>query len=568
MPPGFSGALPPSDEELLRLDGGEDPTPGVCAPTAPNHWLEAGLAVLDAAGVILHINEPFAAWLERTPAEIVQAKSDFWELMAARAEGWSSAVDPLRSAGAGIAECRLQRVVGARGAEWYLLELARGRSESFVRLSSILPPLSELEEGSFADNLRADVGRRDLFVRVMRAEAQLMTLTEQWPGVIFSQRSDLSFRFVSPKIEELTGISMADWQTRPQLMWNAVHESDAEEVREHLRHSRTGRAVTRTFRLRHTVTGRISYVLEHRQANVSPGGLLLGYEGVWLDVTRQTIAEKRLSSAAWKESLSVLTMGLAHDFSNVMAGIHALSETIFDQVGAEHEFSEGLTLIKRNAQQASQLVHRIINLHQGKPGESSYYNLNDLAADMADLVRKIIPRKMQFTVELSSEQLPVYLDAIELRQVVINIVLNAIEAMRADGRLCLRTCAIVDVQALPARLNGVAPRMPVASLSIQDDGRGIKARHLPSVFDPFFSTKQANKGSGLGLYNARLFVEKSRGGISVDSVEGAGSTFTLWLPQADFTEAEAEAEAKARQIQAVVPAVPPAGGGAASPKSY
>jgi signal transduction histidine kinase len=91
--------------------------------------------------------------------------------------------------------------------------------------------------------------------------------------------------------------------------------------------------------------------------------------------------------------------------------------------------------------------------------------------------------------------------------------------------------------------------LPATCLSIRDNGRGIKPRHLPSLFDPFFTTKQSNKGSGLGLYNARLFVEKCRGAISVDSAEGAGSTFHLWLPQADFTEAEAEAGLKARVAQ-------------------
>jgi signal transduction histidine kinase len=280
--------------------------------------------------------------------------------------------------------------------------------------------------------------------------------------------------------------------------------------------------------------------MEHRQPHVSRGGLLLGYEGVWLDVTRQTIAERRLSSAAWKETLSVLTMGLAHDFGNVMAGIHALSESFLDQVGDGHEFNEGLTLIKKNAQQASQLVHRIINLHQGRTGESNYHNLNEITTDLADLVRKIIPRRMELAVELAAEALPVYVDAVELRQVVINLVLNAIDAMPPAGRLVLRTSGFVTLPPLES-FQGALPRVPAACLSVQDNGCGIKPRHLASIFDAFFTTKPVNKGSGLGLYNARLFIDKHRGAITVDTKEGEGSSFHLWLPQADFTEAETEA---------------------------
>jgi PAS domain S-box-containing protein len=377
-----------------------------------------------------------------------------------------------------------------------------------------------------------------MFVRLLRAESQLHALTERWPGVIFSQRADFTFRFASPRIEELTGVSIEDWKTKPHLFWHVIHEGDVEELRHHLGSAKEAtQPLTLTYRIRNTQTGRVAYVMEHRQPSVSRGGLVLGYECVWLDVTRQTLAEKRLSSAAWKETLSVLTMGLAHDFGNVMAGIHALSESFLEQVGRDHEFNEGLTLIKRNAHQAIQLVHRIINLHQGKTGESNYHNLNEITTELADLVRKIVPRRVEFSIELCPQALPVYLDAEELRQVLINLVLNAIDAMPISqpARLLLRTSHHPTVPSLP-HLQGIVPRAPAACISVQDTGAGIKVRHQASIFDPFFTTKPANKGSGLGLYNARLFVERHDGGISVETQEGAGTTFHLWLPEADFSE--------------------------------
>lgn len=505
-------------------------------------WLESGWARLDRDGKILQINDELAGWFNRPVAELVGC--DVWALLVSRCASWEPSIIPLRAGSETFAELKLAHGSAEdRGSEWISLELARGDSSSFLRVSSILPPQSALEEGTLDQNLRNIAAQRQIFVRLLRAEAQLKTLTDRWPGVIFSQRSDLSFRFVSAKIEELTGVPSTDWQARPQLFWEIVHESDAEEVRNHFKLARQGGlAVTLTYRIRHAHSGRIAYVLEHRQANVSRGGLLMGYEGVWLDVTRQTIAEKRLGSAAWKETLSVLTMGLAHDFGNVMAGIHALSETFLDQAGVQSEFNDGLQLIRKNAQQASHLVHRIINLHQGKTGERSYYNLNEVATELAELIRKVIPRRMQFSTEITAEPLPVYLDSIELRQVALNIVLNAVDAMPEGGRLVLRTAAFRELPPM-THLQGTAPRVPAACLSIQDTGRGIKPKHLGSIFDPFFTTKSVNKGSGLGLYNARLFAEKHRGAITVDSKEGVGSTFHIWLPQADFTEAEAEARA-------------------------
>jgi signal transduction histidine kinase len=290
-----------------------------------------------------------------------------------------------------------------------------------------------------------------------------------------------------------------------------------------------------TYRLRHAITGRVSYILEQREAVFTESGFLLGYEGIWLDVTRQTIAERRLSSAAWKETLAVLTIGLAHDFSNIMAGIHSLSESFGVQLGADHPFNEGLALIRQNAMQASQLVRRILSLHHDKVGEQNYSNLNEIVADTVELMHKTIPRRVQVKMQLAPESLPLYVDAVELRQVLINLAVNSVDAMPNGGELSLSTSLHTQLPDENLRIGQVG-RLPAVCLEVKDTGSGISSAYLSMIFDPFFTTKAVNKGSGLGLYNARLFVEKHHGAISVESVEGKGTTFRLWLPQADFTE--------------------------------
>jgi PAS domain S-box-containing protein len=544
---------PEPDLDLLRAD--EDQLLA-SPPVEPAAWLENGQSILDSSGRITEINESFSQWLDQ--AEGGFAGRSLWTLLNERCPEWRDRLESFRAGEKVFSEIELKLPADpTQPAQWFRLELARHIAGCVVRFHSILPPLPELEETSWDQQLRNEFARREMFLRLLRAEAQLKSLTERWPGVIFSQRADFSFRFVSPQIEALTGVAVAEWQSKPHLFWHVIHEGDAEELRQQLKQGRqSGQTFTSTFRVRHAQSGRVAYVMEHRQPHVSRGGLLLGYEGVWLDVTRQTIAEKRLSSAAWKETLSVLTMGLAHDFGNVMAGIHALSETLVDQAGGDGEFNEGVALIKQNARQASQLVHRIINLHQGRTGESNYHNLNEITADLADLVQKIIPRRMELAVVLTVEALPVYLDAVELRQVVINLVLNAIDAMPQTGRLVLRTAGLATLPSLE-HFQGTLPRLPAARLSVEDNGCGIRPRDLSSVFDPFFTTKPMNKASGLGLYNARLFIDKHRGAITVESKEGTGSTFHLWLPQADFTEAAAESS-PARQDGG--PVSPPVGG--------
>ena len=179
---------------------------------------------------------------------------------------------------------------------------------------------------------------------LLRAEARLEGLTRRWPCVIFSQRPDFSLQFASPNIKELTGLDAADW-CRPAAdrFWEVVHESDAADLQQQFKRAvQTSQPVTNTYRIRHALTGRVAYILEHRQPAITRNGLLLGYEVVWLDVTRQTIAEKRLSTAAWKETLAVLTLGMAHDFTNIIAGIHSLSESFLAQMDGRASLSRRL----------------------------------------------------------------------------------------------------------------------------------------------------------------------------------------------------------------------------------
>jgi signal transduction histidine kinase len=511
----------------------------------PRSWLEGGIATLDGSGRMLEVNEPLSSWLEKTPDGLIG--QSFWETMGEISPDWKGSLATVRESRAPFARLNLKlSAPQPHPAQWFTLEAARSPAHQFVRLSSTLPPLSELEEAIWDEHLHNDAARREMFVRLLRAEARLEGLTRRWPCVIFSQRPDFSLQFASPNIKELTGIDAAEWPVKPGRFWDLVHEADAAELQHQFKRAvLTASAVTNTYRIRHATTGRVAYVLEHRQPAISQSGLLLGYEVVWLDVTRQTIAEKRLSTAAWKETLAVLTLGMAHDFTNIIAGIHSLSESFLSGLQPAHPFHEGLSLIKKSSLQASQLVQRMINLHLGQTGERNYHNLNDIVNDLVELVTKILPRRIQVKTELAATPLPVYLDVVEFRQVVINLMLNAADAMPQGGRLTLCTSRH---EALPALENkkGVTPRLPSVCLTIQDTGCGIKQRHLASVFDPFFTTKA--KGSGLGLYNARIAIEKHQGLISVDSAEGAGTSFRLWLPEADFAES-ARVQEEARRTR-------------------
>lgn len=527
---------------MSRVDGtansAAEPAGGVAealaAPTLTSaKWLNGGVALLNPQGRLADANDALRYWLGADLAAL--RDQDFAALLGRRCPAWETPLRRLLEGAPSFDQIELA-APDTHPRQRFSVETCCHQGVRFVRLQSVLPALKELEETGLADGPWREGPGRDVYLRLLRAETQLENLVHRWPGVVFSQRPDFSFSFVSPRIEELTGVPAREWRRRTHYFWEAVHEADLESLQQRLPQTAASPAgLTSTFRIRHLETGRVRYIWEHRQAVRSANGLLLGFEGIWLDISRQTIAEKRLSAMAWKENFGVLTMGLAHDLSNIMAGILSLSETFQTDLAADHPFQEGLALIKRNAAQASQMVRRVRQLHEGKSGERSYHDLNELATDMAELMRKTVPRRILIQTLLAPGQLPVYLDAVEFRQALINLALNAVDAMPRGGQILFRTARHERYPAVP-HLQGKLPRLPGVCLAVQDNGTGIPACYLSSIFDPFFTTKSVGKGSGLGLYNARLFAEKHHGAISVESQEKAGTTFCLWLPQADFTE--------------------------------
>ncbi len=449
-------------------------------------WLHAGLAVLNPDGRLVSANDALLHWLG-TDRATVEGK-DFAGVLGERFPGSEAPIRRLLEGAPPFDRIELE-AAGLSPRQRLSIETCGHQGIHFVRLESVLPPLRELEESGLSDEVWRAGPSRDILLRLLRAETQLDNLIHRWPGVVFSQRPDFSFSFVSPRIADMTGVPAGEWRRLTRYFWEVVHEADVESLQQRLKQTALSPGgLTSTYRIRHMETGRVIYIWEHRQAVRSSNGLLLGYEGIWLDISRQTVAERRLSAMAWKENFGVLTMGLAHDLSNVMAGILALSEAFQTDLAKDHPFQEGLALIKRNAAQASQMVRRVRQLHEGKSGERSYHDLNELVTDLVELLRKTVPRRIAVQTELASGQLPVYMDAVDFRQAFINLALNAVDAMPHGGQITIRTSRH-EQHPPAANVQGRLPRLPCVRLAVQDNGSGIAACYLGSIFDPFFTTK-------------------------------------------------------------------------------
>ena len=369
------------------------------------------------------------------------------------------------------------------------------------------------------------------------SQRRIDDLLDRLPGIIFSQRPDFSYSFVAPRLVEWTGIPLPEWRAKPKTFWDVIYEADVKTLMARFQSdscSRTG--INSTYRIRNIKTGRITYLWEYRDVIRASNGAVLGFEGIALDITRQTIAEERLLNSAWQENLGILSMGLAHDFCNLMTGIVGLTETFGSGPAVEEALRQGLGMIRQTAMQASQLAHRLGRLHQDVPGQKSYQDLNQAVGAMAEILQKTLPRGVKVKTLLGPGSLPIYIDLVELQQVIINLALNASEAMPQGGEILFQTAAHATLPQLQIR-SGSLPQVPAVRLSVQDTGAGIPENLLGSIFEPFVTTKSSGKGSGLGLYNARLFAEKHRAAISLDTNKN-GTTFHIWFRQADLEECQ------------------------------
>ncbi|PTY08806.1 hypothetical protein DB347_04340 [Opitutaceae bacterium EW11] len=442
-----------------------------------------------------------------------------------------------------------EAVLGSTGIVLTLRRLRHGNLTFVTAVPELAPP-EMLKEAGMADFRPDPRTFAKLFLRLRTIENRLEHYLAHLPGIVFHQRADLSFAFVSRSAETLLGIGSDTLLRDSHALLRLIHPADERAYYHELdRNAESRRSFSLVYRIIHPQTRACQYLLDVRCPIRSAGGLLLGYEGVWLDVTRQKIAEHGLTTRAWKESLSTLTGGLLDDFDTVMTGIFSLSELYHNTLPVSHPLHEGLGLIKENAAQAQRLVKKILELNRESPGDRNYVNVGKIVRDQMDLLRVILPRGTGLSGPPAEIDWPAYLDESSFRQVLVNLAMNARDALAKQGKIQISLRRLEPGQ--PPAADTVPalslPHVPTAELVFSDNGCGIPPNLLARIFDPFFTTKDSSRGAGLGLYNARLFAEAHGGQIAVRSVVGKGTEIVLHLPLADLSLADAPAPSAASQ---------------------
>ena len=261
------------------------------------------------------------------------------------------------------------------------------------------------------------------------------------------------------------------------------------------------------------------------------GGAISGAALVYHDISASRDAERKLMESQKLEAIGKLTGGVAHDFNNMLTVITGTTETLVARLKNQPELVAVARLIDDAAERCAELIKHLLAFARKQALQPHNVDINKAVLDIAKLLRPTLGQQIEIATVLARDVKAAHIDPSQLANAVLNMAINARDAMPEGGRLLLETSNVVLDDAYVAA-NPDTQAGPYVMLAISDTGSGMPPEVRDRVFEPFFTTKEVGKGTGLGLSMVYGFVKQSGGHIRVDSEQGVGTTFRLYLPPA------------------------------------
>ncbi|MEZ5338564.1 MAG: PAS domain S-box protein [bacterium] len=358
---------------------------------------------------------------------------------------------------------------------------------------------------------------RQVVIAVESASEAIMTTDRH--GVI---------TYVNPAFESITGYSRDEaLGSTPRML--ASGEMDPEFHRQLWETISRGEIWHGTF-----VNRRRDGSLYQEEATISPvrgpRGELVGFVAVKRDVTKQLALEEQLKQSQKMEAIGTLAGGIAHDFNNILFAIVGNSEIALDSIPPGNRAVPCVQAILEASNRATELVSQVLSYARKQEKTHAPLRLDLLVREVLKLLRASLPATVEIRQELLAGEATVLADATEIHQLLMNLCTNAWHAMLETGGML----SVGLHQAQPdAELRALHPDLdgrPCVCLSVSDTGSGIAEEHLPRIFEPFYTTKEVGKGTGMGLSVVHGIVHSLGGAISVSSRQGEGTCFRIYLP--------------------------------------
>jgi two-component system NtrC family sensor kinase len=239
------------------------------------------------------------------------------------------------------------------------------------------------------------------------------------------------------------------------------------------------------------------------------------------------LAEAEVARGEKLASIGQLAAGIAHELNNPLTGVLTFTHLLRKKMPDGSQDAEDLDLVIRETKRCAAIIRRLLDFAREKVPEKALVNLNGLIEETVRFVeRSAALQRIEITMDLDPDLPPLFVDADLIKQVLMNILVNAQQAIEEHGKIVVESCVRKG-----RRLPGTATEpMPVVEIAISDTGCGIPKVNLQRIFDPFFTSKEVGKGTGLGLSVSYGIVRSHGGEIEVESTEGEGTTFRIYLP--------------------------------------
>ncbi len=262
-------------------------------------------------------------------------------------------------------------------------------------------------------------------------------------------------------------------------------------------------------------------------------GKIINYAGVKRDITEEEFLREQIFQAQKMESLGKLTGGVAHDFNNLLTVINGYAQMGLQLIGTDHPLYQYLDQIARAGERAANLTSQLLTFSRRQVISPKRINLNELIKDTQKMLRRLIGEDIQFELELDENLLPIKADVTQIDQILMNMVVNARDAILAqknpqEKRITIRTRQMTIDRKFANTHIDLHPG-PYALIEISDTGIGIAPETLQHIFEPFFTTKQ-DRGTGLGLSTVYGIVKQNKAAIYVTSEINKGTTFSIYWP--------------------------------------
>ncbi|WP_339034100.1 PAS domain S-box protein [Bradyrhizobium symbiodeficiens] len=259
-----------------------------------------------------------------------------------------------------------------------------------------------------------------------------------------------------------------------------------------------------------------------------------------VDITERRRGEEALRQSQKMEAIGQLTGGVAHDFNNLLTIIRSATDFLRRRELPEERRRRYVDAISDTVERASKLTAQLLAFARRQPLKPQIFNVGSQVEGVAQLVRPLVGGRIDIAVEIDDADCFTVADIAQFETALINLAINARDAMDGEGRLVI---GVHKVSGIPSLRAQSARGGDYVAISVTDTGSGIAPEHLDSIFEPFFTTKEVGKGTGLGLSQAFGFAKQSEGDVAVTSTQGKGATFTIYLPQAQSPVAESQAAA-------------------------